>query len=337
MLYVTTRNQQNTFTPWQVLQVNRSVDGGFFLPFREPCFSSEEIQALESKPFGQCVADILNNLFQTELTGWDVDFSIGRYPARFTTLSNRIFVGEVWHNPDWKFDFLIDNLAKLIGVKQDVPGDWVRIGIRISVMFGLFGQLFRQGISSADISFVAGDFTVPISAWYARKWGLPIRNIICTCNENKGLWDLLCQGQMRTDFVSVPTSLPEADVSVPTALEHLIYGCGGVSEVEHYLDCIRTGVMYIPGAGMLSQITNGLYVSVVSSKRIPETIAGVYSSHEYLMTSPTAMAYAGMLDYRVKQAENRHVIVWSEKAPICEANTIAKSLSIPVELLLKMI
>ena len=63
MLYVTTRNNRDPFTAYRAMREGRGPDGGFFLPFRHPMFSSEEINALAEKTFGQCVAEVLNRLF----------------------------------------------------------------------------------------------------------------------------------------------------------------------------------------------------------------------------------------------------------------------------------
>ena len=60
MLYVTTRNNRDAYTAQRVLRENRGPDGGLYVPFREPVFSREEIDALKEKSFHQCVAEVLN-------------------------------------------------------------------------------------------------------------------------------------------------------------------------------------------------------------------------------------------------------------------------------------
>lgn len=335
MLYVTTRDERETFTAKYALGEKRGKDGGFFLPFREPAFSKEYIDSLSDRSFGQCAADVLNSLFDTCLTGWDVDFCIGRYPLRLKPLGSRILVAETWHNPDWDYARLEKNLTQLL-CERDVPaGEWLKIAIRIGVLFAAFGQLLRQGITTADFSFVSGDFTAPISAWYARKWGLPIGNIVCSCNENKSVWDLICYGQMRTDVVAVPTSLPEADVAIPAGLERLIFDCAGREEVRCYLDTCRAGRMYTVSDALLAKLRNHMYVSVVSSSRITETIMAVYRTHDCLMTQSSALAYAGLMDFRSKSAEIRPGIVWSEKSPLHEPEIVSKALGITQQELLQ--
>ena len=156
---------------------------------------------------------------------------------------------------------------------------------------------------------------MPISAWYARRWGLPVRNIVCCCNENNSLWELLVNGQMRTDAVAVSTILPEADITVPEQLERLIREYGGAEEVQRYLEAVRKGRSYCPSDLMLHRLRQGLYVSVAGSRRIQDTIPAVYSTHSKLLSPATALAYAGALDHRAKNGSGGNTLIWSEESP----------------------
>ena len=170
---------------------------------------------------------------------------------------------------------------------------------------------------------------MPISAWYARHWGLPIGNIICACNENNGLWDLHCHGQLRTDAVSIPTILPEADVVVPKYLERLIYEYGSVAETQRYLECCRKGSGYYPPDSILAKFQKEFYIRVVSSHRITTLIPSAYRTHGQLLSSATALAYAGMMDHRAKTGATGCAIVWSEESPVADAAAVSRILGIP--------
>ncbi len=334
MLYVTTRNNRDAYTAYRAIHENRGSDGGMYLPFHAPFFSQSEIDALAKKPFNQCVADVLNLLFNTKLTCWDIDFAIGREPVRIKSLKHRIYVGESWHNTDWNYVRMVKDLTALFSDRIDAyENNWVQIAVRIAVLFGIFSLLKRSGIDSADISVISGDFAAPMSAWYARQWGLPVGNIICCCNENNAPWDLICHGQIRTDAISLSTEIPEADVAVPENLERLIYACGGIPEVEAYLQISRRGGVYCPKDATLAGFRNGLYVSVISSERIENTIPSVYRTHGYLITPSAALAYSGLLDYRAKTGQTRHAIVLTEKGPVNDAEKVARFLgSTPEEI-----
>lgn len=329
MLYVTTRNNSDPYTAYRAMHELRGPDGGFFLPFRHPKFSEEELDALAQKPFGQRIADVLNRLFNTRLTGWDVDFCCGRAPVRLTPLRHKILITEAWHTTSGTFHHMIKALATRLTGNDESVSDWMEIAIRAAVFFGIFGELKHYGIEQVDISVVSGDFTLPVSAWYARRWGLPIGRILCCCNENNAVWELFCHGQMRTDAISIPTIVPEADVALPVGLERLIYESGGICETQRYLDCCRHGKNYYSGDSVMSKLRSGMYVSVVSSHRLESTIPSVYRTHGYLLTPCLALAYAGLLDYRAKTGEIGPILVWGEDSPALHTQTISRFTGIP--------
>ena len=333
MLYVTTRNNRDAFTVNRALTEDRCPDGGMYLPFRAPQFGHTEIDSQAPESFAQCLADVLNRLFNAKLTPWDIEFCIGKSPVRLRSLRHRIIIAEFWHNPDWSFNSTVNKLTAMLCDQETAPTDWVKIAVRTAMLFGIFGELKRSGIEAADISLVSGDFLGPISAWYARQWGPPIDNIICCCNENNSLWELLCHGQIKTDALSIPTITPDADIIIPSDLERLIYECGGISEVNLYLSACRQGKAYCPEDSVLQRLRKGLYASVVSSHRLKTVIPSVWQTHGYLMSSYTALAYSGLLDYRAKTGATGYSLVLSEKCPLEDASVVASSLGVPVEVI----
>lgn len=337
MLYVTTRNNRDAFTAHRAMQENRCSEGGHYLPFRHPHFSESELESLLQKTSGQCIAEILNLLFGTKLNGWDVDFCIGRNSIRLEPLQHKILLAECWHTPGFCFDRILNPLYSRIISGQTPISGWVEIGIRAAILFGIFADLHREGIRQADFACLSGDFRMPISAWYAKHWGLPIGKIICCCNENHSLWDLFCNGQMRTDAVCIPTVLPEADITLPDHLERLIYEYGGIAETQRYLDACRKGRSYCPPDAMLSKMRKDLYVSVVSANRIASTIPSLYRSHGKLLSRTTALSYAGLLDHRAKTGSTDTAILWSEESPAVEQMKISGILGIPIETLANLL
>ena len=338
MLYVTTRNKNDAYTAHKTLTTDRGVNGGFFVPFQLPVLTGEEIAALKEKSFGQCVAEILNLFFSARLDGWDVDFSIGRYPVKLVPMSRRIVVAETWHNPDWDFARMVRNLASRIRGNDDtegVPSNWAWVAIRIATLFGLYGELLRQGLTSTDklvdVAVTAGDFSSPIAAWYAREMGLPVGTIITGCNENCGVWDLLHHGEMRTDAVAIPTNTPECDVGVPDSIERLICGRLGTAAVQEFVRCRTEGLSYAPGEEANSALRKGIYAAVVSQKRMESVIYNVYRTSTYLLDPYSALAYGGLQDYRSGTGEGRMTLLITERSPVCSAATVAKAMGITVQ------
>lgn len=337
MLYVTTRKTLDAVTVRHALTEGRGAEDGLYVPMRLPKLSQQEVKKLSEMSFGQCVAEILNLFFSEKLSGWDIDFSVGRYPVRLEQMGHRIFMSETWHNLQGQYAYLERNLMELLHSETDGPGNWVSVSCRMAVLAGLLGNRDVLGDGRVDIAAVSGDFTVPISAWYLREMGFPIGNIICCCNENKQVWDLLCNGQMRTDEIPLSTTVPEADVALPVNLERLISGCGGMPEVQRYLKCCADGNPYSVSDPMLAKLRDGLYVSVVSSDRVETTIPNVFKTHQYVLSPASALAYSGLLDYRTKTGITRAAMFLSDQSPACDAAFVAEAMKLSETELKKLI
>ncbi len=335
MLYITTRSKNDAYTAYRTLGIDRASDGGLFLPMQMPRYTPEQIDALKDRSFGQNLAFALNDLFNGRLDGWDVDFSIGRYPTRLVAMSHRIAFAETWHNPDLDFRRVVRNLSsRLRGADQEIipPTNWAWIAVRIATLFGIFGQLLQgkvcDGEHPMDVAVPTGDFTAPMAVWYAREMGLPIANIICGCNSNGQTWELLHRGQLRTDGPAEATATARADFLVPPDLERLIYGTLGYGEVHCYLDCMAKGLPYSPPAGMLEDLRRGMYAGVVSDERMRSIIRSVYHTSAYIMDPYTALAYGSLQDYRNRYGISRGALVLCERNPIHEGTLVCAALGI---------
>ena len=327
MLYITTRNRRDAFTAQRALRENRGPDGGQYLPFHAPSYSGQEWKELAAAPFGQRVAEILNCLFGRKLSCWDADVCIGRNPVPIVPLGHRTLTAELWRNAGQSYDHTARELAEQLLGQPDYRTGWLAIALRIAMLFGIYGQLGSD--EPTDISVISGDFTAPISAYYAKQWGLPIGKIICCCNENSGLWELLCHGQLRTDCTCIRTAVPEADVALPEHLERLVFEAGGTAEVERYLEVCRRGGTYTPTDPVLADMGRDFRVSVVSSARIGQTISSVYRTHNYVLSPAAALTYAGLMDARAKPGLGKNALLLAEKSPALDGTFTAAALRMP--------
>ena len=320
MLYVTTRNEKEHYTPMHPLKNNRGDDGGFYVPYHVREFTSDEIRNMQDMSFGQRIAQVINELFQTQLTGWDVDFAIGRYPTRRRQLGYRVWVAETWHNICWDFQYVVSRISKLIDKDCNCPSSWVKTSVRAAVLFGIYSELQLAGLQPMDVAVVSQDFSLPMSVWYARSWGLPVGNIICCIDEKDELWNLFSYGRIHMDGTD------NEEPSYPEHIEKLIHACGGAVEVKYFLDCQSNRQLYVPSSDViLIKIQQGMAASVVSGKRIMDTISAVFQTNGYLPDPATAWAYSGLMDYRTNTGMIRHSVIISEKSPVHSLDAISKA------------
>lgn len=333
MLYVTTRMEKDAFTAHRSLAENRGPGGGFYLPMRMPEFDRQQIIALGEKSFSQNVAEIVNLLFNTDLDGWAVEFAIGRYPVKMVQLNSRVSVAETWHNPSWRLERLAMGIEKAVRQSDEVrekPSGWLMIAARIAVLFGIFGELIHEGFVTPekpmDVAVPSGNFSAAMAVWYARQWGLPIGNLVCACNENAGVWNLIHKGEIRTDAAAVKTNTPACDNTVPENLERLIYATLGVQESTRFVEVCRKGGTFYLEPYQLEQLRDRIWISVVSEKRLESTLNLLYRNNGYLADPYTALVYSGLIDYRSRTGEGRPALILADESPAFSLNILAKSL-----------
>lgn len=291
------------------------------MPLNTPRLSTRELERILCLPAGECMAQTLNLLLDTSLTGADVELCLGKRQVRATDLGQKSYRLECWHNPQGHVSSVASALVRFLYKenREPTPGGWAYIAAQMAVLFAAVGEFAKEGIAGpgmeVDVSAVAGDLSGVMSAYYARKWGLPIGTIICGCNENSGLWELLHHGQLRTDGVAVRTSAPEADVVIPLGLERLIHSCGGQESVYSFLNCIRAGKTYVPENSLLEEFRQGLYVGVVSDLRVRTAVTGVYRNRGCTLSAYDAIAYASLQDYRAQGGGGKPCFILSSQRP----------------------
>lgn len=307
MLYVTTRDKSDAYTTPHTFRADRAGNGGFYLPFRMPVFSQQELKEWGGKPFAQVVADILNLFFSCRLSSWDVEFSAGRYPVKLASLQQRVCIGELWHNQSGDFTGLEKTLALNIDSTLTKPVSWVKIAVRIAVLFGIYSEMCRSELladgDSFDIALHEADFISVMAAWYCRKIGLPIQNIVIGCPENSAVWDLLQFGAVK----------PEQTVSGET--ERLIYGTLGIDEALRFAAACEKGTGYSLLPQMHECLRSGMFAFVVSKSRVDDAIPNVYRTAGYTLDRGAAQAYSALQDYRAKLGMGRVALVLSERKP----------------------
>ena len=68
MLYISSRSKTDSFTAHRTLCADRAPDGGVFIPYKIPVFTTQELRSLKGLPFGQIVATVLNLFFAKNIT-----------------------------------------------------------------------------------------------------------------------------------------------------------------------------------------------------------------------------------------------------------------------------
>lgn len=325
MLYLTTRDKYDAYTAYRTLHGDTAPNGGLYIPFRMPKVSMDEIK---DKSFCACVADTLNLFFATHLTGKEIEFSIGRYPLRIRCVKQKILIAETWRNLDGSYGKMERRLAaKVCGCSTNevkIPS-WLAIAIRIAVLFGIFSELLRENMITTedcvDISVPSGNFRLPMAVWYGREMGLPIGNIVCACDQNSCVWDLLHLGEMR----------PAGDDPSVTELERLICANLGTDEAVRYKSVLEKGGVYTLQPDRTEMLGRSMFSASVSPERMYSMISNVYRTNSSILEPAAAISYGGLMDYRARAGENRAALLLSDENPAEHAQLICDAMNISEE------
>ena len=327
MLYVT--KDQEIYPALHTLVHNRGNDGERFMPYRLDPLTDAELDDITGKGFGYAMASVLNCFFGARLTGFDVDFLIGRTPFRLHPMNYRIIYGEIWRNSEWSFDYPVRMLSRRIMDAPEAPEkgtEWGRLAIRTGAVFGLFAEMRKAGLWSPgqylDAAVNEGDFSGPMSLLYAREMGLPIDTVICGCEGENSLWNLLHQGEFR-GRIGHPQD--------PSWLEHLIRRRLGREEADRYAHVCRNGGIYAPAHYKLQRLRDGFSAAVISPDRMESIISGIWQANSYLQSPETALAYGGLQDYRALHNETRPALILSEFSPVERKEEIVRALGLSEE------
>lgn len=338
MLYVTTRGKNDVYTPARTLQMDRGTDGGFFVPFRMPVFTEDDLMELASYKPSQNIANTLNLLLGTKITDWEVEIALGRNCFGISDVGHKLSIAELWKNRKGRFLPALKDLCQTLHPDRDIigePSDWLQMSVRIAVLIGVMTQLLqsRQATPEApiNVALAGNDFSMVMAVWYVRKMGLPIGDIIIGCNENSGAWDLICHGELNTGARVLPTNTPDADYAVPPAMERLVHGACDQAQAMNLCWSMEEKDTYRPDEEAWEKIRSGMYASVISKARLSLVIPSVYRSLDYTMDLYTALGYAALSDYRSKTGDGSPTLLISENSPMYNAEQVAEYLRISVD------
>ncbi len=309
MLYVSTRSKFDSYTAYRALHEQCAPEGGMFVPMRLPLLSAAQIRAMKNLSFGQIAAQLLNAFFSVKLDSWDIDFKLGRNPIRLQHFNRQLIVAELWHNMQSQYSGLERTLYSMLceADADKAVTQWGRLAIRICVLFAIYSQLEDDEIKCLDIAVAAGDFSSPMAACYVRSMGLPVKSVICGCNENGAVWDLVCRGELNTASADA--------VGYPVCVEQLIHATLGQPEAQRYADCIQRKATYILNEAQLDVLNKGLFAAVVGQQRLPNVISSFRRTNDYTIAADTALAYGALQDYRASCGASNYTLLLSETDP----------------------
>jgi hypothetical protein len=272
-----------------------------------PVLTDYQLAALEQMSFGETTAFMLNLFFGTRLTGWDVDFAVGRQAMVLKNIGHSVMVTESWHNPAGKHDYMVSRLFALaLGEKYPSikPSLWFRTVIDIALLFASHAKMCQSGICKFDIAVESADLQMLFALRYAQKMGLPVGGIIMGSVEGDGLWEFISYG----DY-------PTGRKILPSGMEALLWLEFGHEEATKLLKTEERKGIYHLDQTRIDIFRRDMFTSVVGYDRALSVAKSAVNSGLYAMEISTARAFGALQDYRAKTGINRNTLLIARNAP----------------------
>ena len=334
MLYVTTLDRTVTYTAQATLERATGPEGGLFVPMTLPQYDRKGLAAVLALPFWDCVASILNQFFPLRLQGSSLQGTEGVLPEP-VYIRYKIAVAELWDRKTGSFQGLRSDLCDRLGSKLRSRGNWPFVAVDIALLFGLYGAACRSGWlrrgEPVQLAMASGEFTMPVAAWYARRMGLPLGDVICVCNENSAPWELLHRGELRLSSDCASTRLPLLDIGLPCNLERLVSQTLGTHTAELYGAVRSRRGTFSLNPEQQASLRAGFSVSVVSADRPGALIPRIFSTSDYLLSPYGALVYGGLMDYRALTGEGAPALLLAEESPLRWGEEVLTALGKPAE------
>lgn len=169
--------------------------------------------------------------------------------------------------------------------------NWLRVMGQLSY----YVWLTKQFTSPINVAIPSGNFGNAYSAWYGRRHGLPINEILCTTNVNDVLRRFIESGVLQPQKTQ-PSLSPSMDIQIPSSLERLIFDLLG-DTTNFYKD------LYETHSSALSDAAVGRLQSIFSSTTyldgdIEENIKHIYDTYSVILDPHSITAVTMALHHK---------------------------------------
>ncbi|MBQ9984730.1 MAG: threonine synthase [Oscillospiraceae bacterium] len=201
---------------------------------------------------------------------------------------------------------------------------------------GYFDMLKSGAISESDeinVCVPTGNFGNILAAFYAKEMGIPIKKFICASNSNNVLTDFFRTGKYDKCREFHVTTSPAMDILISSNLERLIFNLSGNDDktVKKYMAKLQSDGAYTVSSEIFEKISALFYGGCCSDEETLKTISNVYSEHNYLIDTHTAVGVNVYNKYVAETGDDAATLLASTASPFKFADSVLSALGIDIE------
>lgn len=223
---------------------------------------------------------------------------------------------------DGNFDDCQTAVKKIFQEHQDLPissANSINIGRLIPQIVYYYASYIKllksnQIQNGEKINFVVptGNFGNIFAAFYAKKMGLPIQDLICASNKNKVLTDYFMTGTYNKNRLFYKTNSSSMDILISSNLERLLYYINkeNIIKTNQQMQQLKE-----TGQFELTNTFKEIKAYTTDEEETLETIRSLYKESGYLVDPHTAVAYHAYLGYLKDDSKHCKTVIVSTASP----------------------
>jgi len=179
--------------------------------------------------------------------------------------------------------------------------NWARILLQVTYYFYSYYKLFPNCDGTITFSVPTGNFGDVLAGYYAKRMGLPIKQLVVATNSNDILHRFFTTGKYDKETVA-QTSSPSMDIGISSNFERYLfylYGEDTAALNEAMKGFKTTGLLHV--SEELRQKASLDFVSACAKEdQVSETLNEYISKHDYNLCPHTACGVSAVKQLRTK-------------------------------------
>lgn len=210
--------------------------------------------------------------------------------------------------------------------------NWGRLLPQIVYYIWAYLEAVRQGrvIPHKKINIVVptGNFGNILAAYYAKRMGVPIGNLICASNKNKVLADFFETGIYDSRRPFYLTISPSMDILISSNFERFLFEAAArdAEKINFWFNSLSSTGRFEVDREVLNVCRENIKAGWADEEEVLETIKRVYKEHNYLLDPHTAVGVKVYEDYRRKTGDNTFTVLASTASPFKFAKSVLLAL-----------
>ncbi|MEA4901207.1 threonine synthase [Desulfitobacterium sp.] len=210
--------------------------------------------------------------------------------------------------------------------------NWGRLLPQIVYYFWAYLQAVAKAqIKAGELMNVVvptGNFGNILAAYYAKKMGLPIKELICASNQNNVLTEFFQTGVYNRQRPFYLTTSPSMDILISSNFERFLYEMSDRDEekIKTWYEDLRSKGKFEVDQQTLTKAKDFVKAGWANEDAVKETIHTVYNEQSYVLDPHTAVAVKVYQDYVKLSGDSTYTIVASTANPFKFAGTVLQSI-----------